>query len=83
MANLTHPFDPDSLYEVDDDGNVRVSNGNSVGVFDSRGVYITGDIRMADPQMCNWVTNNPPPDGQLAKSRLAGRDDDIKTAGWL
>ena len=31
---LTHPFDPDSLYELLEDGNIRVSNGRIERVED-------------------------------------------------
>ncbi len=71
---LTHPFDPDSLYELMEDGNIRVSNGDREGIFTNGGVYISGDIREADPQICVWVGNVPNPDTQLATSRIAGRD---------
>jgi hypothetical protein len=73
--SLTHPFDSDSLYELMDDGNIRVSNGGEEGVFSSRGVHLRGAIREADPQLCVWVSNVPNPDTQLATSRIAGRDD--------
>ncbi len=59
MASMTHPFDPDTLYELNEDGNVRVSNGNQVGIFTNKGVYVSGDIRQADPQVCVWVSNVP------------------------
>ncbi len=59
MASLTHPFDPDTLYELDGDGNIKVSNGNQVGIFTKKGQYISGDIKQADPQLCVWVGNNP------------------------
>ena len=74
MAGLTHPFDPDALYVLDEDGNVRVVKGDRFGVFTGEGVHLSGEIREADPQLCNWVSNNPDPAGQLAPSRLAGRD---------
>ena len=73
--SLTHPFDPDSLYERMEDGNIRVSNGGSEGIFSPAGVHLSGEIRVADPQICNWVSNVPNPDTQLATSRIAGRDD--------
>ena len=74
MSSLTHPFDPETLYELDEDGNVRLSKGNSVGIFTNEGRHISGDIRFADPQLCVWVGNNPDPGAQLAPSRLAGRE---------
>ena len=52
MASLYHPFDTDMLYQVDADGNIRVSNGNSVGIFTAEGIHISGDIKHADPQLC-------------------------------
>lgn len=71
---LTHPFDPDALYELREDGNIRVSKGGREGIFTNRGVYLSGEIREADPQICVWVGNVPNPDTQLATSRIAGRD---------
>ena len=71
---LTHPFDPDSLYELMEDRNIRVSNGGRHGIFSNAGVHISGEIREADPQICVWVSNVPNPDTQLATSRIAGRD---------
>ena len=38
------------------------------------GVYLSGSIRQADPQICVWVANVPNPDTQLTTSRIAGRD---------
>jgi len=64
MPSIYHPFDTDTLYELDDDGNIRVSNGNRVGVFTTEGVHVSGDIRHADPQLCVWVGNNPDLTGQ-------------------
>ncbi|MEM6709340.1 MAG: hypothetical protein AAF648_11190 [Pseudomonadota bacterium] len=62
MPSITHPFDTDTLYQVTEDGTIRVSNGNSVGIFTREGVYLSGDLRFADPQLCVWVGNNPDPD---------------------
>ncbi len=59
MASLTHPFDPDTLYELDSDGNIKISNGGKTGIFTRKGQYISGDIKQADPQLCVWVGNNP------------------------
>jgi len=73
--SLTHPLDSDSLYELMEDGNIRVTNGGREGMFSPAGVHISGEIREADPQICNWVNNVPNPDTQLATSRIAGRDD--------
>ena len=60
--SMTHPFDTDTTYELLDDGNVRLSCGDKAGIFTGEGIYVSGDIRSADPQVCNWVNNVPNPD---------------------
>ena len=72
--SLTHPFDTEALYERMDDGNIRVSKGGKVGIFTAEGIHLSGEIREADPQVCNWVNNVPDPATQLSTSRIAGRD---------
>ncbi len=72
--SMTHPFDTDTSYERLPDGNVRVSRGGKEGIFTGEGIHVSGDIREADPQVCNWVNNVPNPDTQLSVSRIAGRD---------
>lgn len=62
MASMYHPFDTDTLYQCDEDGNIRVSRGNSVGIFTAQGIHISGDLKHADPQLCVWVGNNPDPE---------------------
>ncbi len=61
MASMYHPFETDILYQADADGNIRLSKGNSVGIFTRQGIHLSGDIRHADPQLCVWVANNPDP----------------------
>jgi len=73
--SLTHPFDPESRYELLDDGTVKLTRADLLGIFTAQGVYLSGDIREADPQICNWVSNVPDPETQMATSRIAGRDD--------
>ena len=73
--SMTHPFDPDCLYELTEEGNIRVTRDGKTGFFTGEGIHISGEIRSADPQMCNWITNVPNPDTQLTTSRIAGRDD--------
>ena len=73
--SMTHPFDPESRYELLDDGTIKLTRGKGLGIFTAEGVYLSGDIRESDPQICNWVSNVPDPSSQLATSRIAGRDD--------
>ena len=61
MASMYHPFDTEALYQVDEDGNIRVSRGNTVGIFTAQGIHLAGELKQADPQLCVWVGNNPDP----------------------
>jgi|TARA_B110000263_G_C14802941_1_gene282871 hypothetical protein len=61
MASMYHPFDTEALYQAEEDGNIRISRGNSVGIFTAQGIHVSGDIKQADPQLCVWVGNNPDP----------------------
>ena len=73
--SMTHPFDPESRYELLEDGTIKLTRGDLLGIFTSEGIYLSGDIREADPQICNWVSNVPNAETQMAASRIAGRDD--------
>jgi len=65
MPSIKHPFEPDFLYQVDENGDIRVTNGNAWGVFTKEGIHLSGDIRHADPQLCVWVANNPSADAKF------------------
>ena len=78
MPSITHPFDPESLYQVDADGNIRITRGNSVGIFTNQGIHISGDIKHADPQLCVWVGNNPNPETMFTR---AGRNNALVDEG--
>ena len=73
--SMTHPFDPKCLYELTEEGTIRITRDGKTGFFTGEGIYLSGEIRSADPQLCNWITNVPNPDTQLTASRIAGRDD--------
>jgi hypothetical protein len=65
VKGIRHPFSK-ALYELDDDGNIRVTQGDRVGVFTIRGKWISGELRECDPQLCGWV-GGP----QIANHRLS------------
>ena len=75
MASLYHPFDTEALYQCDADGNIRITRGNSVGIFTREGIHLSGDIRHADTQLCVWVGNNPDPSTMFKR---AGKNDTLK-----
>ena len=80
MPSIKHPFDPDSLYQVDEDDNIRVTNGNQWGVFTKEGVHLSGEIRQADPQLCVWVGNNPGQEGQLRSPAVSASAPESRDA---
>ena len=75
MADLNHPFETSKFYELTADGNIRITDGDQVGLFTTEGRYLSGDIRESDPQLCVWVGNNPVPETQAAESHLTQNTD--------
>ena len=56
MSGLRHPLSG-AVYDLTTDGAVQVTTDDSSGVFDKNGVWISGDLRSCDPQMCNWIAS--------------------------
>ena len=48
-------------YSLTEDWLVRVNDGEKEGLFTSEGVWVSGELREADPQMCVWVSNQHEP----------------------
>jgi hypothetical protein len=67
MKGIVHPFSK-ALYELDDDGNITVTDGDRTGTFTTGGEWLSGDLKECDPQLCGWV-GGP----QVANHRLAGQ----------
>ena len=65
---LRHPLSG-AIYELDDDGRVVVSGDGISGVFTGDGEWITGDLRVVDPEMCRWVRSGANPSPRLKSSR--------------
>lgn len=49
-----HPFSG-ALYEQDGEGNIVVTHGARTGTFTTKGVWLSGELRECDPQLCGWV----------------------------
>ena len=56
MPGLRHPLSG-AVYDITPEGVVRVSTDSSSGLFDPNGVWVEGDLRTCDPQMCNWLAS--------------------------
>lgn len=71
LGPMRHPFD-NSLYQLTEDGHVRITDGDREGLFTGQGVWVSGEIREADPQLCVWVSNVHEPTGVIDPKRQGG-----------
>ena len=62
-AGIKHPF-TGALYEryesdasdsADGRARIRVTSGDSQGLFTHEGEWVSGELRECDPQLCGWV----------------------------
>ena len=56
MSGLRHPLSG-AVYDITPEGEVEVTTEDRSGRFDRNGVWISGDLRSCDPQMCNWIAS--------------------------
>ena len=72
MRTRRHPLSG-ALYDVQDDGTVRVEQNGAVGWFTADGEWIRGDLHHVDPHLCLWLAGPQIPAG------LAANPKDIRT----
>ena len=41
--SMTHPFDPECLYELTEEGTIRISRDGKTGFFTGEGIYLWRD----------------------------------------
>jgi hypothetical protein len=58
-----------AIYELDDEGRVLVTRDGTSGTFTGDGVWIAGDLRTADAEMCRWIRSGSNPSPRLKTSR--------------
>jgi hypothetical protein len=68
MRSMRHPI-TSVLYELDGDGNVRLTDGDRSGTFDRFGRWLSGDKLIADPELCIWVGAGPRQPEDLSTNR--------------
>jgi hypothetical protein len=68
MRSMRHPI-TSVVYELDDDGNVRLTDGDRSGTFDRDGRWLSGDKLIADPELCVWVGGGPRQPEDLSTNR--------------
>jgi hypothetical protein len=55
MRTIRHPLSG-AIYDLLSDGTVQVeSRDGRVGLFDSRGRWLSGDLKHADAHLCLWI----------------------------
>jgi hypothetical protein len=54
MRAIRHPLSG-AVYDLTDRGTIRVERDSRTGEFDSNGVWLSGELRSADPQLCLWI----------------------------
>ena len=54
MPQLKHPISG-AIYTLQDDGFVEVDNNGLKGRFRFDGAHVSGELRMADPNMLMWL----------------------------
>lgn len=68
MRAIRHPLSG-ATYEVDSEGRIVVSRDGVSGVFTGDGVWIEGEMRSADPEVCRWMRSGNTTNPRLSTSR--------------
>ena len=68
MRGMRHPL-TDVVYELDDEGNIRLTDGDRIGPFDRHGRWLAGDRIVPDPELCLWVGAGPREPVDLSTNR--------------
>ena len=76
MPQIRHPLSG-VIYDIADDGTVVLEKDGRTGHFTTQGVYLDGDIKTADPQLCGWIggVQLPSRHQQMAEGSLFGEAD--------
>ncbi len=69
MPQLKHPISG-AIYTLQDDGLVEVDNNGLKGRFRFDGQHVSGELRIADPQMLVWLGGPQlPPEDSVRRNR--------------
>ena len=68
MKGIYHPLTR-ALYERDADANVFVTGSDGrQGRFTAKGIWLDGQLRDCDPQLCAWVVGPQIPHHRIAEA---------------
>ena len=75
MPKIRHPLSG-VIYDIADDGTIVLGKDGRTGRFTTQGLYLGGDIKTADPQLCGWIggVQLPSRHQQMAEGSLFGED---------
>lgn len=54
MRTIRHPLSG-ATYDLTTNGTIVVDKGGVSGEFTSKGVWISGELKQADPHLCLWI----------------------------
>jgi hypothetical protein len=82
MPKMRHPLSG-VIYDIADDGTIVLEKDGRTGRFTKQGLYLDGDIKTADPQLCGWIggVQLPSRHQQMADGSLFGDDSAGKPGG--
>ena len=82
MPKMRHPLSG-VIYDVAHDGTIVLEKDGRTGRFTTQGLYLEGDIKTADPQLCGWIggVQLPSRHQQMAEGSLFADADAEDQAG--
>ena len=54
MAIMKHAL-TGGIYELLDDGSIKVTEGGKEGIFSAKGIYQSGELKHADLHLLGWL----------------------------
>lgn len=69
MRQLRHPLSG-AIYEEAGRDRVQVTDrSGATGVFTGDGMWVSGELRQADPEMCRWIRSGDHPSPRIKSNR--------------
>ena len=53
---IRHPYNA-AVYHLEAENRIHVEQGGQWGVFNRDGVWLEGELKMADPCFCRWIAS--------------------------
>jgi hypothetical protein len=79
MRTIKHPLSG-AVYDLDADGMVRVvATDGRRGVFDPHGVWLSGELKQADPHLCLWIGGKNLPNRSRAAATASRPEGAVET----